>query len=155
MLLKTSKSVTTAVADVADTEETLAAEEAVEDTEETLAVHAMAAVTEEVVMAVHVTVADIKAQTHVAIAEAEMHVLQEVMVYHEVTEASVALFLKKAAHQVHAMVADTKATVIAAIADHHAHQEPIDQALHAVTQVARQKPLLVTLTKKTNFKKLA
>lgn len=141
---------TTAVVDVADTEETLAVEEAVADTEETLAVHAMAADIEEVVMAAHVTVAVTKAQTHVAIAEAEMHVLQEVMVCHEVTEASVALLLKKAAHQVHAMAVATKATVTVETADHHALQEPIDQAHHEVTQVARQKPLLETLTKKTN-----
>ena len=122
------------------------------DTEAILAVHAMVAVIEEVVMAAHVTAADTKVQTHV-MAEAEMHVLQEVTAFLEVTaEARVVTHLqKREAVQHHAKAADTKEHVTVETADHHARQEPTDQAHHALTQVALQKPLLVTLTKKTNF----
>jgi len=147
-------------AEVAVTEETLAvATEAIQADhvmvaaiEETLADHAKAAVTEAHHPQVHVMVADTKVQTHV-MAEAEMQlVLQEAMVFLEViAEARVVTHLqKREALQHHAKAADTKEHVIAAIADHHALQEPIDQPHHAVMQVALQKPLHVTLTKKTN-----
>jgi len=124
-------------------------------TEETLADHATAAVTEaHHHQQVHVMVAATKVQTHV-MAEAEMqHVLHVAMAFLEVrAEARAVTHLqKREAHlPLHAKAADTKEHVIAAIADHHAHQEQTDQVHHAVMQVALQKPLLVTLTKKTNF----
>ena len=150
------------VAEVAVTEETLAAvTEAIQVdhvmvavTEETLADHATAAVTEaHHHQQVHVMVAVTKVQTHV-MAEAEMqHVLHVAMAFLEVTaEARAVTHLqKREAVQHHAKAADTKELVTVAIADHHVLQEQTDQAHHAVTQVALQKPLLVTLTKKTNF----
>ena len=142
-------------AEVAVTEETLAAVTEAHATvaaiEETLADHAMAAVTEVHHPQVLVMVAVTKVQTHV-MAEAEMHVLQEVTAFQEViAEArAVTLLPKREAVQHHAK-ADTKEHVIAVIADHHALQEPIDQVHHALMQDARQKPLQETLTKKTNF----
>ena len=154
MLLKTSKSVMVVVVEAAAVTEVahVMVEAVAAAIEETLAAHVMAEATEVTLAVVHAMVADTKVQTHVVIAEAEMHVLQEAMVFLEViAEASVALLQKKETVQLHAKVADTKVPVIAEIADHHALQEPIDQAHHVVTQVALQKPLLVTLTKKTNF----
>ena len=136
---------------VAVTEEILAAE-AVAVIEETLAAHVKVVDTEATLAVAHAMAVVTKVQTHV-MAEAEMHVLQEAMAFLEVTaEARVVTHLqKREAVQLHAKAADTKAIVTVAIADHHALQEPTDQAHHAVTQVALQKPLLVTLTKKINF----
>ena len=150
MLLKTSKSVKIAVEDAVVIEEAVMVDVAV--TEVTLAVHAMAADTEEAVMAAHVTAVDTKAQAHAMAAQVEMHVLQEVMVYLEVTEAKVATHLQKKAVdlQVHVMVADTKATVTAVIADRHAHQEATNQVAHHVV-IALLNLLQETLTKKTNL----
>ena len=145
MLLKTSKSVKIAVEDAVVTEEAVMAD--VADTEVTLVVHVMVADTVETVTAV-----DTKAQAHAMVAQVEMHVLQEVMVYLEVTEAKVATHLQKKAVdlQVHVMVADTKATVTAVIADRHAHQEATNQVAHHVV-IALLNLLQETLTKKTNL----
>ena len=150
MLLKILKSVKIAVEDAVVTEEAVMVD--VADTEATLVVHVMVADTVEAVMAAHVTVADTKAQVHAMVEQAEMHVLQEGMVYLEVTEAKVATHLQKKAVdlQVHVTVADTKATVTAVIAGHHAHQEATNQVAHHVV-IALQNLLLETLTKKTNF----
>ena len=146
------------VAEVADTEETLAADtEAIQVdhvmvavTEETLADHATAVVTEaHHHLQVHVMVAGTKVQTHV-MAEAEMQlVLQEVTAFLEVTaEARAVTHLqKREAVQLHAKAADTKVRVIAEIADHHALQEVTNLPVrHAVMLDA----LHATLTKKTN-----
>ena len=137
-----------------DTEAILVDHAKAADTEETLVDHVMVADTEETqVVLAHAMAAVTKVQTHVML-EAEMLVLQEATVYLEVTaEARVVTHLQKreAHHLHHAKAADTKEHVIAAIADHHALQEQTDQARHVVMQVALQKQLLVTHTKKTNF----
>ena len=150
MLLKTSKSVKIAVADVAVIEEAVMADVAV--IEVTLVVHVMVADTVEAVMVVHVTAVETKAQAHAIVEQAETHVLQEVMVYLEVTEAKAVILLQKKVVdlQVHVTVADTKATVIAVIADHHAHQEATNQVAHHVVIVLLNL-LQETLTKKTNL----
>ena len=150
MLLKTSKSVKIAVEDAVVIEEAVMAD--VADTEVTLVVHVMVADTVEAVMAVHVTAVDTKAQAHAIVEQAETHVLQEVMVYLEVTEAKAVILLQKKVVdlQVHVTVADTKATVTAVIADHHAHQEATNQVEHHVV-IALLNLLQETLTKKTNL----
>ena len=126
MLFVIWKSVTTTVVETA-------ADAMVEvaDTEVTLVVLAMVAAIEATVAVAHV------------MAVAEILVLQEETVRHEVTEARAVIRLPKTVVDllVLVMVAATKATVTAVRAEHHVH--------HAI-QIVHQNLHLETLTKKTN-----
>ena len=133
MLLKTLKSVKTAVADVAVAD--VMAE--VADIEVTLAGVVMAVVTEEAVRVVAV----IKG----AVMAVVILVLKGGIAHHGV--GAVPLLRKREVQQVHVMAVPTKAIVIP-IADHHAHQEAIDQAHLVVMQVVLQNLHHVMLTKK-------